>query len=203
MHIDILAKLSTALLDQQFIKKIKSNQDQEQIFQLVNHFLTKDKGQTQMSNNDHQQIKKIVGVTACATGVVHTYMAKEALEKAGAKLGHQVRIETQGQKGQEFTLTQQEIEAADLVIIAADINIDLERFNNKRLMKIKTNNAIDNPDAVINHGLKNAPTYRNDNENVIKAQTLGNHQTKFAIFMQHMLSGVSRMIPFIVFSGIL
>lgn len=199
---DILTKISLALLDEQFVEKIKIETKQKQIYLLINKFIESKEEEKTTTNQQENFNKKIVGVSACATGVVHTYMAKEALEKAGEKLNYLVRIETQGQKGQEYTLTEQEINDADLVIIAADINIELDRFVGKKLVKMKTNDAIDNPTEAIEHSLKNATIY--NDSNVSKQQTFGSKtNSKFGIFMQHMLSGVSRMIPFIVFSGII
>lgn len=202
LHMDILTKVSLALLDEEFVKNIQVANDKNKIYSLLNKFLDDKKEEKETTNNENKNFKaKIVGVSACATGVVHTYMAKEALEKAGEKLNYHVRIETQGQKGQEYILTEQEIKEADLVIIAADINIDLDRFNEKKLVKMKTNDAIDNPIDAIQHSLKNGKIYKDINGSNSK-QTFGKSNSKFGTFMQHLLSGVSRMIPFVVFSGI-
>lgn len=202
VHMDILTKISLSLLDEEFVKNIQIAKTKDEIYSLLNKFLEDKKDDNISTNSENKNFKKnIVGVSACATGVVHTYMAKEALEKAGLKLNYNVRIETQGQKGQEYTLTDQEIKNADLVIIAADINIDLDRFNGKKLVKMKTNDAIDNPIEAIEHSLKNGTIYKDSNGSSSQ-QTFGKSNSKFGIFMQHLLSGVSRMIPFIVFSGI-
>lgn len=202
VHMDILTKVSLALLDDKFVEEIQIANSKDKIYFLLNKFLEDKKEEKNKTNSESKNFKaKVVGVSACATGVVHTYMAKEALEKAGEKLNYFVRIETQGQKGQEYTLTEQEINDADLVIIAADINIDLDRFNGKKLVKMKTNDAIDNPIEAIEHSLKNGKIYK-DSNNSSSQQTFGKSSSKFGVFMQHLLSGVSRMIPFVVFSGI-
>lgn len=86
--------------------------------------------------------KKIVGVTACAAGIAHTYMAQAALEKAAEELGYDVKVETQGTIGTENALNDQEIREADVVIIAADVNVDKARFVNKRLVEIDTNSVL-------------------------------------------------------------
>lgn len=204
LHLNLLAKLSTALLSEKFIQQIKQAPSKQLIYHLISNYL---KG---VCEQDYPKITpqkkitlspKIVGVSACATGVVHTYMAKEALEKAGEKLNYQIQIETQGQKGQEFTLLAKQIKEADLVIIAADIKIDLERFFGKRMIQVSTNKAIDQPTTVITKGLANGIIYQPTQPRKVE-QFSDQKRTKFAIFMQHMLSGVSKMIPFIVFSGI-
>lgn len=199
MHMDVLTKISLALLDESFIKSIQETDSHDEIYKLISNFLVAEKEVNESQNNENAD-HKIVGVSACATGVVHTYMAKEALEIAGNKLNIQVKIETQGQKGQEFTLTEEDIKNADAVIIAADINIELDRFVGKKIIKMKTNDAIDNPESALKAALDSKEVHSaNGNSN---SKTFAKSQTKFGIFMQHMLSGVSRMIPFIVFSGI-
>lgn len=199
IHLDILAKISVSLLDENFVNKIKTSKKEDEIFELINKNLKEENSST---NQNKKSNINIVGISACATGVVHTYMAKEALEKAGQKLNYNVHIETQGQKGQEYTLTNEQIKNADLVIIAADINVELDRFNGKKLIKMKTNNAIDDPESAIKKGLETASIYRDGNAAQQSFSFDDEKKSKFGVFMQHLLSGVSRMIPFVVFSGI-
>ena len=100
--------------------------------------------------------RKIIAVTACAAGIAHTYMAAESLIKAGKKKGYNLKVETQGSIGAENVLTEKDIEEADLVIIAADINIDLMRFSGKRLLSVKSIDAIKNPEGLIDRAYKEA-----------------------------------------------
>ena len=93
--------------------------------------------------------KKIVAVTACAAGIAHTYMAAESLTKAGKKKGYDVKVETQGSIGAENILTEKDIKDADVVIIAADINVDLMRFSGKRVLVVKSIDAIKAPEKLI------------------------------------------------------
>lgn len=132
-------------------------------------------------------------------------MAKEALERAGKELGWNVKIETQGQKGIEYKITNEEIENADAVVFATDIYVDPDRFTNKKFLKVNTNDAIHNAKKVLQESLKQEvngiKNKINSNNNRPSSNQFKNPIIK--IFMGHLLSGVSRMIPFIVFSGIL
>ncbi|MGL5643677.1 MAG: PTS fructose transporter subunit IIABC [Metamycoplasmataceae bacterium] len=198
IHIDTLSKIATLLLDPEFRTNMLNLESEEQIFNYLNSKINEKKEivkQTGTSGN-------IVGVSACATGVAHTYMAKQALEDAGVKMGYKVKVETQGQKGVEYKLSDNEIANADSVIIASDIYIDLDRFQGKKLLKVKTNDAISTPEKCIEESF-NSSTYGNSSQ-VLESSKTNNAftQSKSKIFMGHLLSGVSRMIPFIVFSGI-
>jgi PTS system fructose-specific IIC component len=140
----------------------------------------------------------IVGISACATGIAHTYMAREALEKHGKEMGYDVWIETQGQSGQEHKLSSELINKASYVVIASDIGLDLERFKGKKIYITKTNEAINTPKQTLNKAINSANIYganTNNENNVFESS----HSKGF---MKHFLAGVSYMIPFIVFSGI-
>ncbi|MEG2922822.1 MAG: fructose-specific PTS transporter subunit EIIC [Malacoplasma sp.] len=199
IHIDMLSKIATSLIDDDFRAKIVSDKETKtSIFKLIKTSL-EDKKETvkEVFSNS----LNIVGVSACATGVAHTYMAKEALEKAGKELHYNVKIETQGQKGQEFKLTDDEIKKADAIIIATDIYVELDRFVGKKVLKISTNDAISDPTTYLKEST-NSPIF---SSGTVKNES--SSQTKFKsnsikTFMGHLLTGVSRMIPFIVFSGI-
>ncbi len=203
LHIDILSKISTMLLDEQFRKLVVDYKNKKEILELINETINSislNKVNRKLSDNKGFDI---VGISACATGVAHTYMSKDALEQEGKKLNLSIKIETQGQKGPEFVLSEEEIDNAKAVIIAADIGIDLERFEGKKLLKVKTNDAISNPGKVINSSL-NAEVYNQNSGIKIKDKSQTEFKSsKVKDFMGHLLTGVSRMIPFIVFSGII
>ena len=209
MHMDVLSKVAVLLLNEEFRKTIKSTNDSASLKEFLTNKLLSEQNSTEAKNNNFQANAKfkIVGVPGCATGVAHTYMAKDALEKAGQELGWDVKIETQGQKGIEFRISDEEIAAADAVIFATDIYVDPERFMNKKFLQVKTNDAIHNPKNVLEQSLKQevvSGTNGVKNNSSNKATGAGEFKsTKIKIFMGHLLSGVSRMIPFIVFSGIL
>ncbi|MGL5617736.1 MAG: PTS fructose transporter subunit IIABC [Metamycoplasmataceae bacterium] len=198
LHIDTLSKMATLLLDSEFRSNMLSLESKEQIFNYLNDKINEQKEMVKQTGT----LGSIVGVSACATGVAHTYMAKQALENSGVKMGYKIKVETQGQKGVESKLSDDEIANADSVIIAADVYIDLDRFQGKKLLKVKTNDAINTPNKCIEESFK-SPIYTNSSQ-IIKSSKTNNAftQSKSKVFMGHLLSGVSRMIPFIVFSGI-
>ncbi|MDY7043293.1 fructose-specific PTS transporter subunit EIIC [Virgibacillus sp. M23] len=144
--------------------------------------------------------KKIVGVTACSAGIAHTYMAAESLEKAGKEKGYQIKVETQGSIGIENGLTDQEIEAADVVILAIEINIDMSRFIGKRVMRVRASEAIKNPDALIESALNEAKPY---GEKGTKAGIAKMGKTDEGGFFQHIMAGISYMIPMVIASGLI
>ncbi len=198
LHIDVLGKIASGLIHDDFRKLLKTEKNVDKIYQAFDKVINKKEEIVAAKPKDEKR-KLVIGISACATGVVHTYMAKEALEGVADKTNYEVRIETQGQKGQEFNLTDEEIKRAEFVIIAADINVELDRFVAKRVLKCSTNDAINDPSGLILKASKQATKMtsgNNDNANIFA----GTHKSGF---MKHLLSGVSRMIPFIVFSGIL
>lgn len=143
--------------------------------------------------------KNIVAITACAAGIAHTYMAAEALEQAGKKRGDNVRVETQGSIGAENELTAQEIKDADVVIIAADIDIDCSRFAGKRLLKVKSIEAIKSGDALITRALDEALLYGEKGSKVGNV-TLGKTENQV---IKHIMSGISYMVPMCIAAGLL
>lgn len=143
--------------------------------------------------------KKIVAITACAAGIAHTYMAAESLEQAGKKRGDFVRVETQGSIGVENELTQQEIKEADVVIIAADIDIDLIRFAGKRVLSVKSIEAIKDANGLIDKALDQAMLH---GEKGSKAGNVTLGKTENPI-IKHIMSGISYMVPMCIAAGLL
>lgn len=204
LHLDALSSIARLLLIPEFRNNLKQLKNEKSLLNYLKTKLEDQKTKDQINQNltINKSKKLIVGVSACATGVAHTYMAKDALEIKGKELGYNIKIETQGQKGQEYILTDQEINDADAVIVAADIYVELDRFSNKKLLKIKTNDAISNPGLSITESLK-APKFQLNGTNIKATNSSQFKSSKVKDFMGHLLSGVSRMIPFIVFSGIM
>lgn len=141
--------------------------------------------------------KRIVAVTACPTGVAHTFMAAEALTAAATAAGHQIRVETQGSVGAQDPLTAEEIEAADLVILACDIEVDPSRFAGKRLWRTSTGSALKKPGPTIDDAITNASV-----EEGQKKATSGGGGEKRGPY-KHLLTGVSFMLPMVVAGGLL
>ncbi len=146
---------------------------------------------------------RIVAVTSCATGIAHTFMAAEGLQRGGEALGHTIKVETQGSVGSQNTLTADEIQNADVVIIAADTKVDLARFAGKRLYETSTNAAINNGQKVITDALAQATVSGNgDYLAQVQAAKAARSASRQGVY-KHLLTGVSYMIPFVVAGGIL
>jgi PTS system fructose-specific IIC component len=141
--------------------------------------------------------KKIVAITACPTGVAHTFMAAEALEEEGKRLGHQIKVETRGSVGAKNQLTAEEIAAADLVIIAADIEVDLSRFDGKKLYKTSTGLALKKTSQELEKAFATASVYQHE----AGAAEAGQKQEKTGAY-KHLMTGVSHMLPLVVAGGL-
>ncbi|GAL07104.1 PTS system fructose-specific IIB /IIC component [Photobacterium aphoticum] len=141
-------------------------------------------------------VKRIVAITACPTGVAHTFMAAEALEEEGQRQGHQIKVETRGSVGAKNQLTAEEIAAADLVIIAADIEVDLSRFNGKKLYKTSTGLALKKTTDEMEKAFATATVYQHQ----AGAQT-EQKQEKTGAY-KHLMTGVSHMLPLVVAGGL-
>ncbi|OEE78516.1 PTS fructose transporter subunit IIBC [Vibrio genomosp. F6] len=142
--------------------------------------------------------KKIVAITACPTGVAHTFMAAEALENEGTRLGHHVKVETRGSVGAKNQLTDQDIADADLVIIAADIEVPLDRFNGKLLYRTSTGLALKKTEQEITKALAEATTYTHSGKSSDSSQ----NDEKKGIY-KHLMTGVSHMLPVVVAGGLI
>ncbi|WP_457944617.1 PTS fructose-like transporter subunit IIB [Vreelandella alkaliphila] len=142
--------------------------------------------------------KKIVAITACPTGVAHTFMAAEALAEAGKAMGHAIRVETQGSVGAQDRLTEEEIADADVVVLACDIDVDPSRFAGKRIYRTSTGNALKKPRPTLEAALADA-SVENDSSNTGSA----NKSVKEKGVYKHLLTGVSFMLPMVVAGGLL
>lgn len=146
------------------------------------------------------QAKKIVAVTACPTGVAHTFMAAEALSEAGRSLGHQIRVETQGSVGAQDELKEEEIREADVVILACDIEVDPTRFAGKRIWRTSTGNALKNPKPTIETALAEAEVQ--DQGGAASGSERKKSAKEKGVY-KHLLTGVSFMLPMVVAGGLL
>jgi PTS system fructose-specific IIC component len=151
---------------------------------------------------------RIVAITSCPTGIAHTFMAAEGLQKGGEALGHIIKVETQGSVGAQNTLRPEEIAAANVVIIAADAKVDLSRFKGKPIYETSTNAAISDGKAVVNSALAQAASGqgvqagKSDYMAEVQAAKAARSKSRTGIY-RHLLTGVSYMIPFVVAGGIL
>lgn len=150
-----------------------------------------------VASTDATGPKKIVAITACPTGVAHTFMAAEALEEEGKRQGHIIKVETRGSVGAKNQLTDQEIAEADLVIIAADIEVALDRFNGKRLYKTSTGLALKKTEQEMNKAFSDATVFQSSG-NAQSSQT----EDKKGMY-KHLMTGVSHMLPVVIAGGLL
>src|SRR5690348_551243 len=143
----------------------------------------------------------IVAITSCPTGIAHTFMAAEGLQRGAEALGHTIKVETQGSVGAQNTLTEADVQAADLVIIAADTKVDLSRFTSKAVYETSTNAAIKDGQAVVKDALAYAQARpvatRGDYGAQVQAAKAAQTKARSGPY-KHLLTGVSYMIPFVV-----
>ncbi|GMA49445.1 PTS fructose transporter subunit IIBC [Alicyclobacillus contaminans] len=147
---------------------------------------------------------KLVAVTACPTGIAHTYMAQESLLRAAEKMGVEIKVETQGASGVEQALTEEDIRAADAVIIAADKAVDLDRFHGKRLLQTSVTSAIKAPQQLIEDALKQPVCGAERGSDYLSQVAEGKAQKKASMpaGYRHLMNGVSHMLPLVVAGGI-
>lgn len=187
-HIECLAELTKYLLDDNFREELLKVEKPEDVIKLMERGVSDN-----MTNNVNKEF--YVAVTACPTGIAHTYMSAEALAKAGRDLGVDVKVETNGSAGVKNELTAEDIKRATGVIIAADKNVEMDRFAGKKVLMTGTKAAIKDAKKLIND-VKNADVYKSDK----KVKSTSNERTGF---YKHLMSGVSNMLPFVVGGGIL
>ncbi|SHO55872.1 PTS fructose transporter subunit IIABC [Vibrio quintilis] len=193
-HIEVLAELSSKLIEDGFIEQFLQVTSSEEALALL-----LEKG----PETDAQPVQDkgfLIGVTGCPTGVAHTYLAAEALEKGAAELGYQIKVETNGSIGVKNSPTQEEIDKADAIIIACDKQVDLNRFAGKKLIETGVKVPIKDATGVIQQALK-SPEYQAGEESESQVDT-GNASKRSDLY-RYLMNGVSHMIPFVVTGGLL
>lgn len=197
VHLDVLSRLSTLLMDTEFRKSLMEAKTPEEFLRCID--IAENAKLSQTKKNDEYEI---LAITSCPTGIAHTYMAAEALEKMGEQLGHKVKVETHGSSGVKNKFTKEEIKNAKAVIIAADTKIDLSRFDGKKLIKAKVADGINRPQELIERVLSSdAKIYHSSN----KSQNSDSDEKEgFGTkIYKHLMNGVTHMLPFVVGGGIL
>ncbi|WP_252246994.1 fructose-specific PTS transporter subunit EIIC [Clostridium sp. ZBS4] len=205
LHLEVLARLSTILMDEKFRETLINCEDKDQFLKLIDEkesekFPEEVKETKQTSSNGTY---RVLAVTACPTGIAHTYMAAESLENKGKDLGVTIKVETNGSGGSKNILTKKEIEEADCIIIAADKNVEMSRFNGKRVIKTKVANGIHKAEELINEAISgNAPVYHHNGNGSVETENIENESIGRQIY-KHLMNGVSHMLPFVIGGGIL
>lgn len=194
-HIEVLAELSSKLIEEGFIEAFLNTKNSEQALEL----LLKKSAPTPLANQAESK-GLIIGVTGCPAGIAHTYLAAEALEKGAAALGFEIKVETNGSIGVKNSPSAEEIERAEAIVVACDKQVDMARFAGKRLIKTNVKAPIRDAQKLINEALR-APTYQAE---TVKAQSVANKASQArSDLYRFLMNGVSHMIPFVVTGGLL
>ncbi|EQB9042210.1 fructose-specific PTS transporter subunit EIIC [Vibrio cholerae] len=194
-HIEVLAELSSKLIEEGFIEAFLNTKSSEQALEL----LLKKSAPTPLANQAESK-GLIIGVTGCPAGIAHTYLAAEALEKGAAALGFEIKVETNGSIGVKNSPSAEEIERAEAIVVACDKQVDMARFASKRLIKTNVKAPIRDAQKLINEALR-APTYQAE---TVKTQSVANKASQArSDLYRFLMNGVSHMIPFVVTGGLL
>lgn len=207
IHLDVLSKLSMLLMDEKFAENLKNAKTVDEFLEIVDHADQEkpdvDDQLAAQTENDPVQYKcRILAVTSCPTGIAHTYMAAEGLEKAAKAAGCFIKVETRGSGGAKNVLTDQEIKDADCIIVAADAKVPMDRFHGKKLIECQVTDGISKADQLVERAIKgDAPVYQAGNPSS-ESETKNSGGTAHKIYT-HLMNGVSHMLPFVIGGGIL
>ncbi len=207
VHLDVLSKLSMLLMDENFSANLKNASTVEEFLQIVDAADDEKpdlNDQLAAQNNSMSEgAFKILAVTGCPTGIAHTYMAAEGLEKAARAAGCFIKVETRGSGGAKNILTDQEIKEADCIIIAADTKVPMDRFHGKKLIECQVSDGISKADLLVARAMAgDAPIYQAGNPSPASSSGSASGSIGHKLYMQ-LMNGVSHMLPFVVGGGIL
>lgn len=206
VHLDVLSKLSMLLMDDDFVQRLENASDVATFLKIVDDADEEkpdiDDQLAAQTTDDTPKACRILAVTSCPTGIAHTYMAAEGLEKAAKGKNCSIKVETRGSGGAKNVLTDKEIAEADCIIVAADAKVPMERFHGKRLIECAVSDGISKADQLIERAMKgDAPIYLAGNvQEEKKPAASGGMGHK--LYTQ-LMNGVSHMLPFVVGGGIL
>lgn len=217
VHLDVLSSLSVLLMDEEFVKKLRKAQSKEEFLKIIEDTETakaeaeskkeaeKARQEEQLQQQEPKDRKKMVlAVTACPTGIAHTYMAAESIEKKAAEKGIFVKVETRGSSGAKNVLTSQEIQEAEGIIVAADTNVPMDRFDGKRVIECPVADGISKSGELIDRILAgDAPVYHGGTEGGSEMRSSSSKDGAGHQIYKHLMNGVSHMLPFVVGGGIL
>ena len=202
VHLEILSKLATMLMDENFVGNLKKAKTVEEFLKVIDDAEEKkdEKVVEESVGLESNMGHFILAVTACPTGIAHTYMAAEAIEKAAKAKGYKVKVETRGSGGAKNILTDEEINKADGIIVAADTNVPMDRFDGKKVIECQVSKGINKPNELIDEIVSgNVAIYKSNSK---KANNEAKDSAGHSIY-KHLMNGVSHMLPFVVGGGIL
>ncbi|MDF1509315.1 fructose-specific PTS transporter subunit EIIC [Robertmurraya sp. DFI.2.37] len=199
-HLEALSRLSTILMNAEVREQLLLANTKDEIIAIINeHDQEKEVEEQSMSGKKDF----IVAVTGCPTGIAHTYMAADSLKQKAQELGIDIKVETNGSGGAKNILTEEEIENATAVIVAADTNVEMNRFNGKHVIEVPVADGIRKPQQLIERAIKqDAPIYKGQGGAKLENKQESSRSFASTIY-KHLMSGVSNMLPFVVGGGIL
>lgn len=201
VHLEVLSRLMTILMDEDFRKKLINAKDRDEFIKIIDNMEKEHFPDEPVQQKTDRTGYRVLAVTACPTGIAHTYMAAEALEKAGSKLGISIKVETNGSGGAKNVLTKEEIQNCDGIIVAADKTVEMSRFNGKKVITTKVSDGIKIPDELINRiAAGDAPVYQHTGVSAEKSDS--SNESFLRKLYKHLMNGVSNMLPFTVAGGI-
>ena len=207
VHLDVLSKLSVMLMDENFTTSLRNAKSVDEFLQIIDAADESAKSiDDRLSDTgittEEKKGFKLLAVTSCPTGIAHTYMAAEALEKAAKAADCQIKIETRGSAGAKNVLTAEEIAAADCIIVAADAKVPMDRFNGKKVISCQVSDGIGKADQLVKQAMSgNVEVFHGESSETTTAVT-GKESVAHKIYTQ-LMNGVSHMLPFVVGGGIL
>ena len=202
VHLEVLSRLMTILMDEDSRAQLIAANNKDDFLKII-HDMEKEKypDEPKEAVAESKTGYRVLAVTACPTGIAHTYMAAEALEKAGKKLGITIKVETNGSGGAKNILTKEEIENCDGIIVAADKNVEMARFDGKKVISTQVSDGIKIPEKLINRIVSgDAPIYHHSGAAAESASS-GNESFGRKLY-KHLMNGVSNMLPFTIAGGI-
>ncbi|WP_311516313.1 fructose-specific PTS transporter subunit EIIC [uncultured Anaerococcus sp.] len=201
LHVETLAELSKMIMKEGFIGALKKATSPDDVYKIIEKYSDK-KEEVAKETNPTSSIK-LLGVTACPNGIAHTYMAQEALEKAAAKAGVSIKVETNGSDGIKNKLTAKEIEEADAIIITADKKVETNRFDGKKVIQRPVSDGIRKSDELIAKAIKGEASIFHAEEGRGQAEESHEGQSLWQKAYGDLMNGISHMLPFVIGGGIL
>lgn len=202
-HLEALSRLSSMLMDEDVRKSLVNASSEEEVLEIINLHDKEDEEET-VSEESSSEEGQVLAVTACPTGIAHTYMAADALKAKAKELGIKLKVETNGSGGAKNVLTAAEIESAAAIIVAADTKVEMNRFKGKPVIEVPVAEAIRKPKDLLEKAVeKDAPLYSGSKGSEDQEEQGAEKKKRTGFFYKHLMNGVSNMLPFVVGGGIL
>lgn len=203
LHLEILSRLMVMLMEPEFCASLRGAKTTDEFLSIIDKKEAEKYPEEPKAEVPKKEGYRILAVTACPTGIAHTYMAAEALEKAGEKLGYPLKAETNGSGGAKNILTKKEIEECDGIIIAADKNVEMARFDGKHVIKTSVSNGINKPEELIKKIVDGKASIYHAEGDELEATDDDEKEGFGHKVYKHLMNGVSHMLPFVVGGGVL